>query len=87
MAHPGSGLIHSSGRSVVHENGSKRFRKDLKKLGFFEQIAPVGSEDEATFLGAAEGLFSQVLHRAEPPLASDSAARGEYQPAVGERSN
>ena len=87
-AHPGFPvLIHSSGRSVVHENGSKRFRKDLKKLGFFEQIAPVGSEDEATFLGAAEGLFRQVLHRAEPPLASDSAARGEYQPAVGERSN
>ena len=87
-AHPGFPvLIHSSGRSVVHENGSKRFRKDLKKLGFFEQIAPVGSKDEATFLEAAEGLFSQVLHRAEPPFASDSAARGEYQPAVGERSN
>ena len=64
--HPGFPvLIHSDGRSVVHENGSRRFRADLKELGFFEQVAPVGSDDEVGFLAATEALFSEVLHGSE----------------------
>ena len=64
--HPGFPvLIHADGRSVVHEKGSRRFRADLKELGFFEQVAPVGSDDEAAFLAAAESLFSEVLHGSE----------------------
>ena len=64
--HPGFPvLIHSDGRSVVHENGSRRFRADLKELGFFEQVAPVGSDDEVEFLAATEALFSEVLHGSE----------------------
>ena len=64
--HPGFPvLIHSGGRSIVHEKGSMRFRADLKDLGFFEQVAPVGSGDEVEFLAAAEALFGEVLHGSE----------------------
>ena len=64
--HPGFPvLIHSDGRSIVHEKGSRRFRADLKDLGFFEQVAPVGSDDEVEFLAAAEALFGEVLHGSE----------------------
>ena len=64
--HPGFPvLIHSAGRSIVHEKGSMRFRADLKDLGFFEQVAPVGSDDEVEFLAAAEALFGEVLHGSE----------------------
>ena len=64
--HPGFPvLVHSDGRSVVHENGSRRFSADLKKFGVFEELAPVGSDDEVEFLAAAEALFSEVLHGSE----------------------
>lgn len=64
--HPGFPvLIHSDGRSVVHETGSKDFQADLMELGFFKQIAPVGSDDEVEFLTAAEALFSEALHGSE----------------------
>ena len=64
--HPGFPvLIHSAGRSIVHERGSRRFRADMKDLGFFEQVAPVGSDDEVEFLAAAEALFGEVLHGSE----------------------
>ena len=61
--HPGFPvLIHADGESVIHERGTRRFRKDLKKLGFFEQIAPVGSKDESAFLAATAELFKEQLH-------------------------
>ena len=37
----------------------------MKDLGFFEQVAPVGSDDEVEFLAAAEALFGEVLHGSE----------------------
>ena len=64
--HPGFPvLIHADGESVVHKKGTRRFRNDLKTLGFFEQIAPVGSEDEAAFLAAAAELFNEQLNGKE----------------------
>lgn len=70
--HPGFPvLIHADGESIVHERGTRRFRKDLEKLGFFEQIAPVGSEDESAFLAATAKLFKEQLQSKD----------GERQPA------
>ena len=68
--HPGFPvLIHTDGENAVHEKETRRFRKDLQKLGFFQQVAPVGSEDEAAFLAAAAKLFNERLQGSEegPP--------------------
>ena len=68
-------LIHADGKSVVHKKGTRRFRSDLKKLGFFEQIAPVGSEDEAAFLAATAKLFGDVLQNRPTETPSKTTAR------------
>ena len=69
--HPGFPvLIHTDGENSLHAKETRRFRKDLQKLGFFQQVAPVGSEDEAAFLAAAAKLFNERLQGGEEgPLA------------------
>ena len=66
--HPGFPvLIQSGGVAVVHERGSRRFRAGLNALSTFQFIAPVGSEAEVAYLGAAEELFAEVLMGPEAP--------------------
>lgn len=67
--HPGFPvLIHNAGRNATHVRQSSAFRKDLRSLGFFEYIAPVGSDREVEFLREAGALFDVVLKqdRREP---------------------
>jgi len=68
--HPGFPvLIKTDGRAIVHYSGTRRYRADVEKTGFFEHIAPRGSTFETEFLDEAAQLFGEILFGAErdPP--------------------
>lgn len=70
MRHPGFPiLIKGDGKGMVHEEGSRRFRRDVREIQVFERIAPVGTDAEAEFLAEADSLFAEVLGVGNrPPL-------------------
>lgn len=59
--HPGFPVLIWTDRGTVHERGSSRYRTDVGKLAHFTELAPVGSDNEAAFLEAAEALFVREL--------------------------
>ena len=64
--HPGIPiLVKTDGPATVHARASRRFRADVEKAGFFQNIAPGGGDFEAEFLDEAVGLFDRVLLGAE----------------------
>ena len=60
--HPGFPVLIQSGASgLVHERDSRRYRADVRRLGFIERIDGTASAAEAAFLHQAAELFSEVL--------------------------
>lgn len=60
--HPGFPvLIQSDASGLVHERDSRRYRADVKRLGFIERVDGSASRAEAAFLDQAAELFSEVL--------------------------
>ena len=67
-SHPGFPVLIWTDKGTVHERGSSRYRNDVRKLAFFEMLAPIGSDNEVAFLEAAEALFARQL---KPHLKKD----------------
>ena len=85
--HPGFPiLIKTSGEGVVHERGSRRFRSDLVKTGFIDNVVPGDSPFEEEFLEEAADLFDEVLLGAERPLSGshDETSAGRPLPERAE---
>ena len=59
--HPGFPVLIWTDDGTVYERGSSRYRTDVGKLAYFTDLAPVGSDNEAAFLEAAEALFAREL--------------------------
>lgn len=59
--HPGFPVLIWTNRGMLHERESARYRTDVGKLAYFTELAPIGSENEAAFLEAAEALFAREL--------------------------
>ena len=59
--HPGFPVLIWTDDGTVHDGGSSRYRTDVGKLAYFTDLAPVGSDNEAAFLEAAEALFEREL--------------------------
>ena len=60
--HPGTPVLIWTDRGTLHERDSARYRSDVGKLAYFTELAPIGSDNEAAFLEAAEALFARELH-------------------------
>ena len=61
-AHPGFPvLIWADQEGTVHERESFGYRNDVRKLAYFDLLAPIGSDNEVAFLEAAEALFAREL--------------------------
>ena len=67
-SHPGFPVLIWTDEGTVYERESSRYHADVRKLGNFDLLAPVGSDNEAAFLEAAEALFARQL---KPALATD----------------
>ena len=67
-SHPGFPVLIWTDQGTVHERGSSRYSDDVRKLAFFEMLAPIGSDNEVAFLEAAEALFARQL---KPHLKKD----------------
>ena len=59
--YPGFPVLIWDAEGVLHQQESARYRKDVDKLAYFDQLAPIGSANEAAFLEAAEALFAREL--------------------------
>ena len=51
---------------TLHERVSAQYRRAVGKLAYFDELTPIGSENEAAFLEAAEALFAQRLNPQQP---------------------
>ena len=59
--HPGMPVLIWTANGRVHGRESAQYRGDVRKLAYFNELAPIGSENEAAFLEAAEALFAGEL--------------------------
>lgn len=65
-AHPGMPVLIWTDHGTLHERTSAQYRRAVGKLAYFDELAPIGSENEAAFLEAAEALFAQRLNPQQP---------------------
>ena len=67
-SHPGFPVLIWTDQGTVHERESFGYRSEVRKLAYFDLLAPIGSDNEAAFLEAAEALFAREL---KPGLGTD----------------
>ena len=60
-AHPGFPVLIWTDQGTIHERESFGYRNDVRKLAYFDLLAPIGSDNEEAFLEAAEALFAREL--------------------------